>query len=174
MKTELDKKYEEFKEKEFHHYLWAFARGEGEFEKIYPDNLEFLEYLNDPEFKDYLKYNKFLTPSLETAKEIWDFLNKECWILLLSEDFYWPEGLIDLKSEVGKTYLVGGYTLKNEEDYGGEGEGDQYWFILSVEKDGIKKFYKLWGYYASYDGGYIDQIEEVVPKEVMRTEWVKK
>lgn len=60
-----------------------------------------------------------------------------------------------------------GFILTEEKRFGGEGQGDNYWIVFSAEKDGIKKFFKLDGWYSSYEGSCIDsystfyEVEEV-------------
>ena len=50
---------------------------------------------------------------------------------------------------------VGRITL--EKQHGGEGKGDEYWFVIRVENEGEPdRFFKQDGWYASYDGGYYD------------------
>jgi hypothetical protein len=80
---------------------------------------------------------------------------------------------------IGKMILV--------EQYGGEGRGDEYWFVFKVgplltpdESDDVSKgrafepefrYFKVDGYYQSYSGGDYDEVYEVFPKQVVRTEW---
>ncbi len=61
-----------------------------------------------------------------------------------------------------------------ESRYGGEGQGDQYWFVFRlVTADEYARYFKVDGYYASHDGGYYDEMFEVFPKKVEVTEWVQ-
>lgn len=40
---------------------------------------------------------------------------------------------------------------------GGSGDGEEYWAVVGIEVDGeIQNYYEYSGYYASYDGGYLD------------------
>ena len=61
--------------------------------------------------------------------------------------------------------------VKELDQHGGEGQGDQYYYIYEV--DG--KTYKLDAYYASWDGVYWSDAElfEVKPVEVKVIEWHK-
>ena len=67
-----------------------------------------------------------------------------------------------------------GYKLNVVEQRGGEDQGSDYWVVFSAEKDGEKKYFKLQGWYASYEGhtyeDYTDfyEVEEV---EVMVKQW---
>jgi hypothetical protein len=67
-----------------------------------------------------------------------------------------------------------GYTFGNEETHGGsEGDGEEYWVVFSAKKDGVKTYYKIPGYYASYDGGNLDwgYLFEVEPYEKTGLDW---
>ena len=57
-----------------------------------------------------------------------------------------------------KTYdLEGIGTARKVEDYGGEGQGDDYWIVVSItDADGNVRLFERTGYYQSYDGGYLD------------------
>lgn len=61
------------------------------------------------------------------------------------------------------------------ESFGGEGEGDQYWFVFKItDADGNVRFFRRNGWYASFNGGYYDgPTEEVKPAEKTITVWVK-
>ena len=49
------------------------------------------------------------------------------------------------------------------DEFGGEGQGYDYWVVV---KDILNdKYYKCSGYYTSYDGGHLDSVLPVVPKE---------
>jgi len=59
-------------------------------------------------------------------------------------------------------------TIKFEDDFGGEGEGDDYWVVFSVGN----QYFRVNGYYASYHGGELDgSVEEVKPVKVERIEY---
>lgn len=50
--------------------------------------------------------------------------------------------------------------------FGGEGEGDQYWFVFQVEDADGTRLFRRNGWYQSYDGGHYDgPTEEVKPVE---------
>lgn len=76
----------------------------------------------------------------------------------------------------GNFFIVDNYKVTHVEDFGGEGSGDQYWYVCSVTHkdtpDDILVYYKHYGWYASYDGGYLEDVCEVKPKQVTVTEWV--
>ena len=69
-----------------------------------------------------------------------------------------------------------GYTLAYEDHYGGEGQGDDYWDVFSVEHNAEITYFRLDGWYSSYDGAtYNDPYKFIkvkkVPKQIF--EWVK-
>ena len=70
-----------------------------------------------------------------------------------------------------------GYTLAYEDHYGGEGQGDNYWNVFSVEHNGQKTYFRLDGWYASYDGSHFDDyfgFYEVDKVPVQTFEWQRK
>lgn len=81
-------------------------------------------------------------------------------------DVYWEEiwssEWIDLKD----------FKVRRVDSYGGEGQGDDYWMVLEVEFSDVVKAFELSGYYASYDGGYYENIKEVKPVDKVVTVWV--
>lgn len=61
-----------------------------------------------------------------------------------------------------------GIEFKQVKQYGGEGSGDEYWYVFSCTKDGETKLFRLDGWYQSYEGYNFDDpmgFYEVVPKE---------
>jgi hypothetical protein len=74
----------------------------------------------------------------------------------------------DLKYGYGP-FEINGYILSTEAEYGGEGQGEDYWVVVRVEKDGISTYWKYDGWYASYDGGYLENVYKVEPKQKMVT-----
>lgn len=57
------------------------------------------------------------------------------------------------------------------DEFGGEGQGDDYWVVFKVGDQLFRKD----GWYASYDGGELDgELYEVEPVEVQRTEYNRK
>jgi hypothetical protein len=63
------------------------------------------------------------------------------------------------------------FNFKTVESYGGEGQGDEYWFVIQVELSDRILHYKIEGYYQSYDGGYYESIRQVTPKDKVITIW---
>lgn len=70
-------------------------------------------------------------------------------------------------------FEVDGYTFTHIKQHGGGGEGDQYWVVFKVSKDGVDRYFKWYGWYTSYDGGHLEDIFEVEPKEVTVTQYEK-
>jgi len=70
----------------------------------------------------------------------------------------------------GKDYELDGYSAKVVATYGGEGQGDQYWVVISISDGETTRYFRRDGWYASYDGGYLDgPTSEVAPKEKVIT-----
>ena len=70
-----------------------------------------------------------------------------------------------------------GITFSQQEHFGGEGMGDEYWGVGKIEDSfGNAKFFRLSGFYASYHGADCDDYsdwEEVKPVQVIKTEYQK-
>lgn len=61
-----------------------------------------------------------------------------------------------LETPFGRATLV--------EAFGGEGSGDQYWFVFKITNPGDERLFRRDGWYASYEGGEYDgPTEEVKP-----------
>lgn len=97
------------------------------------------------------------------------------------EDDGWESGILhELKGEGRYNHSDDPYSkevpglgkLEFVDDYGGEGQGDDYWVVFKVGD----QYFRQDGWYASHDGGYLDgELYEVEPVEVTRTEYqVKK
>jgi hypothetical protein len=75
-------------------------------------------------------------------------------------------------------FLYKNLTILEEESYGGEGQGDEYWMVIKVIENDTKNvsFWEIPGWYRSDDGGEyeIDNIFEVVSKEKVITVWEQK
>jgi hypothetical protein len=79
------------------------------------------------------------------------------------EESCWKE----VKYEAGSDPVtVDGFTAKVEDQYGGEGQGEQHWVVISVSDGETTRYFRKDGWYASYDGGYLDgDTSEVTPRE---------
>lgn len=70
---------------------------------------------------------------------------------------------------------LGKYILRSEESYGGEGAGDEFWTVFSMEdENNVKRYFRWDGWYSSYEGGQLDDLSEVVPTKVEVTQWKAK
>lgn len=67
---------------------------------------------------------------------------------------------------------LGDFKVRRIDSYGGEGQGNEYWMVLEVEFSDVTKAFEVSGYYASYDGGYYEEIKEVKPQDKVITVWV--
>jgi hypothetical protein len=69
--------------------------------------------------------------------------------------------------ERGPAPVFDGFKLSVETEFGGEGEGDSRWIVIkAVSDDGTEQFFRMDGYYASYDGSTWDgEFYEVRPRE---------
>jgi hypothetical protein len=73
-------------------------------------------------------------------------------------------------------FKVGNYTFGYEEDFGGEGKGDDYWVVFSVAKEGeTTRYYKVPGWYASHHGGDLEvsNTYEVTPTTKTINVWTE-
>lgn len=73
-----------------------------------------------------------------------------------------------------KVLFVDGYSLSVEDEFGGEGEGDSYWFVFKLVLPNEKEYYvKYNGYYNSWDGTSWDSYEPelVEPYEKTVRDW---
>jgi hypothetical protein len=73
----------------------------------------------------------------------------------------------EIKME-GSTGDYDGFTAKVVAEYGGEGQGDAYWVVVSISDGETARYFRRDGWYASYDGGNLDgPTTEVAPQEKM-------
>lgn len=109
---------------------------------------EFLELIDSSKHADYWK---------ETAYELCGSYH----------EIYEHELIAELKEK--------GYTLKSEDGYGGEGQGDSYWGVFSVTHNGETTYFKLSGWYASFNGAEVDYRDLTVVEKVpvQKYEWKK-
>jgi hypothetical protein len=66
-----------------------------------------------------------------------------------------------------------GYTIEEEEQFGGEGQGDNYFIVVSIKENnsGEKIYVRFNGYYDSWNGTEWDGWDFVKPIEVTVTKW---
>lgn len=85
-------------------------------------------------------------------------------------DEFWDEH--DLAKELNDF----GCVITREEQYGGEGMGDDWWVIFSVLKDGEKSCFRIDGWYTSYEGVDFSDSRNLIPvtkKQVLVDRWVE-
>lgn len=89
----------------------------------------------------------------------------------VSDDDKWDEDCItDFKVKLKEK----GITFKHEDNFGGEGQGDDYWSVYSfTDRDNFKVYVQFDGWYASYNGADYSEYFFVEPKEVTRVEFFK-
>jgi hypothetical protein len=98
------------------------------------------------------------------------------------KQFFWSEikdylsdkdkdGAMEL-SEVIETSRI---TFEHCDNYGGEGQGDEYWSVYKFSNKSRGEFchIKFDGYYTSYGGSEYDDWFFVEPKQVTVTQYVK-
>lgn len=150
-----------------------------EFKDFYKDNKSFVDKLESERTKN----NNFSFEGELTTSDLKFLLNDENAPfpkLKKGSDTYTPSGLClynvlcDGEFTYGfDPFEVDGYTFTHVGQHGGEGEGDEYWVVFRVTKDGTERYFKWSGWYASYDGGHLEDIFEVAPKEVTITIYEK-
>lgn len=69
------------------------------------------------------------------------------------------------------TDVVEGFTAECVAKYGGEGQGDQYWMVISLSDGTTTRYFRKDGWYSSYGGGgTLDgETYEVKPQERLVT-----
>lgn len=62
-------------------------------------------------------------------------------------------------------------TITCIETYGGEGQGEDYWAVVSIEQEGDTIYVRRNGWYASYHGREWNDYEQVKPVEKTVVFW---
>lgn len=90
--------------------------------------------------------------------------------------YTYSEGSIyeDLKNEEESSFDVPGIgKIEFVDEYGGEGQGDDYWVVFKTTETG--QYWRVDGWYASHHGGELDgDAYEVFPEEVTVTQYNRK
>lgn len=63
--------------------------------------------------------------------------------------------------------------FQHEDNYGGEGQGDDYWSVYSFSREGESVYVKFDGWYASYNGSEFNEWFFVKPQEKVITVYEK-
>ena len=94
-------------------------------------------------------------------KEQYDLTAEDDWSALSADSSAWQEAKYEGSEETFENL-----TAKVAKEYGGEGQGDQYWMVVSLSDGETTRYFRKDGYYASYDGGTLDgETHEVFPAE---------
>lgn len=86
------------------------------------------------------------------------------------------DGLEELLWQDKYHLTVGDFKLSMRDQFGGEGCGDSYWFVIRTENvnNGEVFFYQFSGWYASYQGYEIEDVNEVHENLVVKSIWSAK
>jgi hypothetical protein len=84
-----------------------------------------------------------------------------------------PTDLASILNEHGSSFFsqeiynidMKGWAYADVDQYGGEGQGDDYWLVYSFEKDGQKLLVKFQGWYDSYNGAEYSEYKVVTAQE---------
>lgn len=79
----------------------------------------------------------------------------------------------DEKKEFRAALTEAGVVCQHEANYGGEGQGDDYWSVYSFTRGDEKIYVQFNGWYASYNGAEFTEWFFVEPKEKVITVWVQ-
>lgn len=86
----------------------------------------------------------------------WDPYKPDVWTDDDDQDFWRDVESILCCNDASLTVPDFGVVTLHEQ-WGGEGQGDDYWIVLKiVEDDGTVRYVKRDGYHASHDGSYLD------------------
>lgn len=84
------------------------------------------------------------------------------------EEMNWGKEKDSIELPLGK--------LAVEDSYGGEGQGDRYYIVVSLtHSDGTVEYFQYNGFYSSWEGVDWEDFEDekVIPQEKTIIEWVK-
>ena len=79
----------------------------------------------------------------------------------------------DEEKEFRAALTDSGVVCQHEDNYGGEGQGDDYWSVYSFARGDEKIYVQFNGWYASYNGAEFTEWYFVEPKEKVITVWVQ-
>jgi hypothetical protein len=88
----------------------------------------------------------------------------------ISDNITWDS---DEVGDFRKTVSDQGVKFEHVDNYGGEGQGDEYWSVYKFSSGNEDVYVKFDGCYASYIGADYDQWFFVEPKQVMVTQFVR-
>ena len=79
----------------------------------------------------------------------------------------------DEEKEFRAALTDSGVVCQHEDNYGGEGQGDDSWSVYSFARGDEKIYVQFNGWYASYNGAEFTEWYFVEPKEKVITVWVQ-
>lgn len=79
----------------------------------------------------------------------------------------------DEEKEFRAALAEAGVVCRYEDNYGGEGQGDDYWSVYSFARGDEKIYVQFNGWYASYNGAEFNEWFFVEPKERVIAVWVQ-
>ena len=88
----------------------------------------------------------------------------------INENTKWDE---DFVTEFRQVLSSKGITFEHEDNFGGEGQGEDYWSVYSFTQGKEKVYVQFQGWYQSYNGSEYTEFFFVEPKEVTRVEFFK-
>lgn len=81
---------------------------------------------------------------------------------------------LEIKYSGKKPTTKDGLTAQLVAEYGGEGQGEDFWVVISLADEATTRYFRMDGWYASYDGGELDgEPYEVRPQERVVTFYEK-
>lgn len=117
-------------------------------------------------------------PNKENVEKLWQLFQRSELTFKIGK-YEYTESLESIKYEVDEgdeVEINSSYSLVFKESYGGEGMGDSFYFVFSIfdrKENRDVSFWQWDGYYASYEGGNLDDLFEVTAKEITKTIYEK-
>ena len=95
--------------------------------------------------------------------------DEDGWEEFVEDGFWTPDG--HPLEGVAKTLTEAGFSIKQVDQHGGEGQDDEYWIVFSVTKGDETKCFQLSGWYRSFQGHAYDDYLDFHEVEVMVKHW---
>jgi hypothetical protein len=76
--------------------------------------------------------------------------------------------------DIKEMFATVGIDFTSVDSHGGEGQGDEFCTVYKFTRNDEMVYIAFSGWYSSYEGATYDEMNEVFPKEVTRTEYVTK
>ena len=83
---------------------------------------------------------------------------------------------LDLEAWNDNEYNYNNYTVSQVDSFGGEGQGDTYYFVYKIVDNDTKEvnYLSFNFYYDSWNGTDFEDVVQVSPKEKIVIEWLNK